>query len=421
MGFASEYLGKHSFYKPFIMDAPQSGVSMIVVIPCFNETGIIDSLVSLFKAHRPSFPLELIVVVNSPEGSCSTITEQNKKTVVQVQQWSAVHYDPGFRVHVIDVPPFPAKHAGAGFARKTGMDEAVHRFNLLNNKQGIIVSFDSDSLCDSNYFTELEKCFSRPGIRGCTIYFEHLFGDDNSSQTGNPAIAEYELFLRYYVQAMRWAGFPYAFHTIGSCFAVNSGTYAAQGGMNRKTAGEDFYFLHKIFPLGGVTELNTTRVIPSSRISDRVPFGTGATMKRLAGKKQRELYTYPLVSFRDLSELFSRMPEFFKCDKKGMTKIIGQLPCTLESYLRKNDFVKAAEQMNKHSTGLHTFRKRFYVWFNALRLLQFLNFARYNYNDLPVSQAASSLLEKIDIPVLPGNSGLLQSYREMQRQTVWDI
>jgi hypothetical protein len=263
MGFATSYLLKHSFFKPFIPEPPHRDTSLIVVIPSFNEPDVIKSLVSLYNAGRPSFTTEIIVAVNSPEDAGLCQREQNRETIRVVKEWGRIHCSDAFMVNVIDVPPFPGKHAGAGFARKAGMDEAVYRFNLLDNDRGIIVSFDADSECDDNYLTELEKCFSVPGIRGCAIYFEHPLNDAEHSVASNRAIAGYELYLRYFVQAMRWAGFPYAFHTIGSCFAVNSKIYALEGGMNRKTAGEDFYFLHKIIPLGGFTELNSTRVIPS--------------------------------------------------------------------------------------------------------------------------------------------------------------
>ena len=419
MGFATSYLLKHRFFKPFIPEPPHRDTSLIVVIPSFNEPDVIKSLVSLYKAGRPSFTVEIIVVVNSPEGADSCQLEQNRETIRMVKDWSKMHCSNAFMVNVIDVPSFPRKHAGAGFARKTGMDEAVHRFNLLNNDRGIIVSFDADSECDVNYFPELEKCFSNPGIRGCAIYFEHPMYDSDHSMESNWAIAGYELYLRYFVQAMRWAGFPYAFHTIGSCFAVNSKTYARQGGMNRKTAGEDFYFLHKIIPLGGFTELNSTRVIPSSRISDRVPFGTGASMRKLSSNGNQELQTYPLQSFKDLAELFSVVPDFFGADTKAVNKTVDNLPGTVRTYLRNHDFTNAVMQMNLHTAGSLSFRKRFFVWFNALRLLRFLNFAREKYNDEPVTSVAASLLDNINVPCSMETYKLLSAYRELQRQSVW--
>lgn len=420
MDFASYYLGKHFHYKPFIHEEPVPGTSLAVVIPSFNEPDILMSLQSLYNADRPSFPVEVIVTVNSPEGAGNNVFEQNRKTVIQVRDWSRRNSRDNFMVHVMDVPPFPKKHAGAGYARKTGMDEALYRFNSLGNEKGIIVSFDADSTCDTNYFTGLEKCFSFDEPNGCTIYFEHPLDIHDQSPLLCSAITEYELYLRYYVEAMRMAGFPFAFHTIGSCFAVNAKIYATQGGMNRKTAGEDFYFLHKLFPLGNFTELNNTRVVPSSRVSDRVPFGTGATMKKFAAGRRYALKTYPLESFDDLAVLFSLIHGFFGASKKDTTDILKTLPVCLKNFLTDNGFTDAVLQMNIHSAEPRTFRKRFFAWFNAFRLLKFLNYCRENYReDQSVTGPASTLIERLGKKPGSQSRDLLLQYRELQRNVTW--
>ena len=418
MGFATSYLQRHSYFGPFIPVPPRDSTSLIVVIPCYNEPGILDSIVSLYKAARPSFPVEVIVVVNSPLGTDRAAVLQNERTLHQVSRWSAQHSDPDFAVHAIDVPPFPVKHAGAGFARKTGMDEAAGRFDLLNNERGIIASFDADSTCDPNYFTELEKCFSDDRTNGCTVHFEHPLHHPGNPILNNP-IVKYELYLRYFVEAMRYSGFPWSFHTIGSCFAVNSGVYARQGGMNRKKAGEDFYFLHKLFPLGNFTELNSTRVIPSARISDRLPFGTGAAMRRLLGT-HGELPTYPPESFEELSDVFGAIEAFYRADDNAISDITGHFsPCMLE-YLALKGFAEAVVQANNNSAGPATFKKRFFIWFNGLRILQYLNFARsHGRQDLPVSEAAGALLERKGLIPEKTETGLLFQYRTMQREKAW--
>ncbi len=420
MGFASSYLYKHRLFKPFINEVPKAGTSLIVVIPSFNEPDILTSLISLYNADRPTSPVEVIIVVNSPEGAGPNLLNQNNKTIHDVRDWSRSKNSDTFNVHVIDTPAFPRRYAGAGFARKTGMDEAVQRFNMLNNENGIIVSFDADSICDNNYFTELEKCFSVSGRRGCTIYFEHPLSGKGQSLVLYNAITEYELFLRYFVQGMRLAGFPWSFHTIGSCFAVNVKTYASQGGMNRKTAGEDFYFLHKIFPLGNFTELNTTRVVPSSRVSDRVPFGTGATMKKFASGIQSTINTYPLKSFDQLAELLSKVPEFFRADETATRGIINLLNPCIGEYLLRSGFIPAADQMNSHSASLPSFKKRFFAWFNAFRVIKYLNHARDNcIENQPVVMASKDLLERYRIPSKKNSEALLNTYRELQRKTIW--
>ena len=41
---------------------------------------------------------------------------------------------------------------GVGLARKTGMDEAVRRFDIINNPEGVILSLDADCTVEHNYF-----------------------------------------------------------------------------------------------------------------------------------------------------------------------------------------------------------------------------------------------------------------------------
>ncbi|MGF1584933.1 MAG: glycosyltransferase [Bacteroidales bacterium] len=420
MGFASSYLSRHSYYRPFISADPVRGNNLSVVIPSFNEPDILTSLNSLYEARRPSFPLEVIVVVNAPETATASQILQNKITTESVREWSNSHNTDGFMAYAINPPPFPRKHAGAGFARKTGMDEAVHRFNLQNNEQGILVSFDADAECDSNYFTELEKCFSGSQCSGCTIYFEHPVYGDNHPEVVYSAITLYELYLRYFLEATRFSGFPMAFHTVGSCFAVKAGIYAGQGGMNRRTAGEDFYFLQKIIPLGNFTELNTTRVVPSPRVSDRVPFGTGATIRRFAEGSQSDLFTWPVQSFDDLSSLFRIIPIFYQLKEEKVADLIEKLPAGLHDYLKQNNFTLAVNQMNTHSANPDTFKKRFYTWFNAFRVLKYLNFAKEFYReDQEIVTAAADLMLRMGIAPAAGKKELLFQYREMQRSQTW--
>lgn len=421
MGFATFYLERNSLFKPFIQEEPSRDINLIVVIPSLNEPDILTSLNSLYKADRPSTPVEVIVAVNSPEKAPADITGQNIKTLSEVKKWGEENNTDDFAVYAIDVPPFARKHAGAGFARKAGMDEAVYRFNTAGNENGIIVSFDADSSCDTNYLTEIEKCFSDAKRTGCHIYYEHPLQGDEHPEIVYDAITGYELFLRYFPEAMRLTGFPWPFHTVGSCFAVSSKVYAAQGGMNRRTAGEDFYFLHKIFPLGNFTELNTTRVIPSPRISDRVPFGTGATISRFASGIQSEISVWPLESFDDLTLLFNKVPLLFRADEGEIHKIAGSLTSLMKNYLAGNGFMAAVVQMNAHSSNYVSFRKRFFTWFNAFRLLKYLNYARdMGRSDLSVGEAASRLLLRLGRAPLADQKGMLLQYRDMQRSNVWN-
>ncbi len=210
------------------------------------------------------------------------------------------------RFHVVLVEDLPDKHFGAGLARKLVMDEAVRRLaraaelenrddgqNRAQDKHpesGIIVSLDADTVVRRDYLRAVEEHFKlHPRASGCSISFEHplsrqeytrLFSPENFSSEAFEAVANYELHQRYYLLAVRYTDYPYAYHTVGSCFAVQAEAYCRAGGMSRRQAGEDFYFIQKLAMQGGFTECRTTRVYPSPRPSDRVPFGTGPDIAR---------------------------------------------------------------------------------------------------------------------------------------------
>ena len=64
-----------------------------------------------------------------------------------------------------------------------------------------------------------------------------------------------------------------------------------QGGMNRRQE-RIFISCINFFTLGNFTELNSTRVNPSPRLSDRVPFGTGADITKQLRKDENHYKTY---------------------------------------------------------------------------------------------------------------------------------
>ena len=85
-------------------------------------------------------------------------------------------------------------------------------------------------------------------MQAASIYYEHPVAGLAFSENLYEGIANYELHLRYYVWALRSIKFPYAFQTVGSSMLCRASSYVRYGGMNRRKAGEDFYFLQKIIP-----------------------------------------------------------------------------------------------------------------------------------------------------------------------------
>ena len=91
---------------------------------------------------------------------------------------------------------------------------------------------------------------------------------------------------------------------MGSAIGVKALPYIKAGGMNRRQAGEDFYFIQKLVPAGGYFSLNSTVVYPSPRPSFRVPFGTGASITKLTESDEPLLLTYNILAFKELKIFF---------------------------------------------------------------------------------------------------------------------
>jgi hypothetical protein len=370
----------------------------IVTIPCFNEPNILTTLESIYHCHPTKFPVEILILINHPKGSPKEVIRQNKISFKEVISWMKSHNDQQKKFHVIWTGDLPVKHAGVGFARKIVMDEAIRRLLRSGMLGGIIVGLDADSTCDQNYLREIEEYFhTHPETNGANIYFEHPI-KSNFEDKNNIGIASYELHLRYMVHALRYTRFPYAFHAVGSSLAVRGSTYVKQGGMNRRKAGEDFYFLQKIIPLGNFGEINTTRVIPSGRESNRVPFGTGKAMMKWSESGDTAFKSYNPEIYEELYQLFSGINNLFDPKKSDLQSFYGELGPCMKKFISLSDWINNITRIQSDSTSLKTFRYRFYQWMNGLNTLKFIHFARdTKYRNVPVIEAYQWLKKQIGL------------------------
>lgn len=377
--FFDNYFSRYLCFPKHISEAADKNLKTIVVIPCYNEPDILVPLKSLLKCTPTKFPVEVIVVVNSKENEKEDVLLQNQLTISQIEKFKKENFRKDFKIFCFEEKNLPKKHAGVGFARKIGMDEAVRRFQSIENPYGVIVNFDADCTCQENYLSEIENFFLKNlKAEGVTINFEHNIYDKNFPIGNRLAIAKYELYMRYYVESLRFAGFPYAFHTVGSAFAVRVGAYCQEGGMNRRQAGEDFYFLHKIIPREKFYNLASTKVFPSIRFSSRVPFGTGISLKQTS---QNDYYAYNFDSFLVLKAFF----------------LEGKIAPILKEFLDKNNFSLAEKSMKENSKTKKTYLKRFFAWFDAFRVLKFLNFSHTScFSKMPVEKEALRLLRSLN-------------------------
>ncbi len=369
------------------------------MVPAYNEDiqGFMSNLEKV-KCLNPN-QIELIVVLNH---SIKEEEEIRKKHQSQFQNFKNLILNSGISVHFIAAFDLKAKHAGVGLARKIGMDEAVKRFQEINYP-GLIVCLDADCDIAPNYFDSVLNAESQ-GFNGLSLYYEHPFSELDSKHL--TSIVNYEIFLRYYSLALKSTGYPHYYQTVGSSMACRSDLYCKIGGMNRRKAGEDFYFLHKVFPHGNFKEWTETTVYPSARKSTRVPFGTGKAMiAEEEGNKDYSLLFNPMI-FKKLSTFLSNLSTVFKDANSIEGSLIG-------NFLKDENLDKDLHDLITRSASEMAFITNFYFWFDGFKVMKYLHYCQTNHHpDLKNIEACKELFGTNSLD----NNSLLMELRSMEKQ-----
>ncbi|MEQ8552602.1 MAG: glycosyltransferase family A protein [Cyclobacteriaceae bacterium] len=363
------YLNRYAWPRHELRNKFVGNPDIIVVVPAHNEPNLAHSLAVLHNCTPPKGEVLIIVLINESVASSEEVLDNNINSFHKATVLNKVYKQ---QVLHLQLPP---KKAGVGLARKIGMDEAVRIFEA-QNKNGIIVCYDADCHCEPNYLIAIEDFYRHVNANLGLVHYEHKL-----HQVHHEAIVNYELYLRYYINALRVASYPFAVQTLGSCITVRSFAYQKQGGMNQRKAGEDFYFIHKVMPLGDIGEINQTTIYPSDRLSDRVPFGTGHAVGKYLSAPNPDYPVYDYRIFEDLKFINEGVESLYH--QKDLSKSI---PESIASFYSENSF--SLDELIKQSGSATNFRDRYYQWWDGFQVLKFVHFARDNYYpQIPLSSA----------------------------------
>jgi hypothetical protein len=417
-GFADLYLDRYGSGTVEGMPDPDPDLFLIVAIPAYKEPDIGTCIRSLLDCHPPGVKWEIIVNVNYPETADNESIRSSMDSYETVLEIARNIRRNDVRVLPILSARLPARHAGVGLARKIAMDQAIARFNLIGRPEGIICGYDADTVCEVGYLETIVRFYAHhKGARTANIYFEHSLPEGNEPLQGM-AITEYELYLRYLRLAIRETGHPHDIHSVGSAFSVRAKTYIRVNGMGQYKAGEDFYFLHKCILLGGFWEINETGVLPSARESDRVIFGTGASMLKQRNSEVG-LLVYSLDSFYPLRLFFSRIRQLrtMLAESANPEAAWADLPESFRLFLQRIDAAGNLMRIFRDTAGEDSFRKNFFAWFNILMVVKYLNDVHKDfYSKEPVRQEASHLGARMGLPLADSVQEMLNGYRNYERK-----
>jgi hypothetical protein len=408
-----KYLEKNTIKEVLIQSKPNPNLGIVVTIPCYNEPSIIQILKSLANCAAPEKAVEVIVNVNNSEDAEESVIIQNQKTINEINQFQ--NDSPFYKLFVINCCGISSKLKGVGVTRKIAMDEAARRLADVNNLNGLITGLDADCKVSKNYFTAIELAFqNNPKASSASIYFEHPIKGDQHPANLYEAIIDYELHLRYFKNAKAWAGLKDAYYTVGSSMVVRAKDYMAQGGMNKRQAAEDFYFIHKFTALGKHIEINDCTVFPSPRISDRVPFGTGKAIGEII---EIEAYkTYAIESFKDLKKVIELLNQLSH-KIASLIDVYESCPNSFKSFLSFDVFKSHCEEISKNTSSPSQFEKRLFKWINAFFVMKYVHHCRdYFYPNVNVLDAYNELAKVNNWTVMEGKMVALEEIRNLDKR-----
>lgn len=382
-----KYLSKYSLPKWKLEFDNTSKIDSVIVIPAISEYfNILTLLESLSKSDNKYFSSTLVIfVINNTAQSNTEIKGNNLWSIEQIRNIIKKQIDSGFTEKIISSGlnlglvdaaskgnELPEKDAGAGLARKIGMDLALTVFDYSSERKKIIISLDADCTVKKNYLTGIIDNFKNEDLSAAVIKLEHRIEEKETAE----AIICYEIFLRYYVLGLKLANSPFAFHTVGSTMAFDYEAYIKAGGMNKRKAGEDFYLLEKIAKRTKIERIKSTTVYPSSRISRRVPFGTGPRIERFLSKVRNEYLLYAPETFIILKKW---LEEFGKPDVLSSGKyltIAKNIHPFLQQFLVLNNFENSWDKILKNSKSSVQLEKQKVDWFDGFRTLKLIHYLR---------------------------------------------
>ncbi len=369
------YLQKHSCTLKWRESVKsQAKFKYVIVVPVLAELEHVSTLLESLAENKVPSPREylILLVINNTVSANPNIKRENSKTHEYLVERKKNF---PFPLEVIDAfsegRELPAKTGGVGLARKIGLDAALRLLDY--NYHSGLVCLDADCHVSDNYLGTISKVFQDGNFRAGYFYFEHLLPKDEKEKA---AIVCYEIFLRHYVLGLKFANSPYAFHTIGSTMLFDYATYINVGGMNKRKAGEDFYFLEKVAKSFPVREIRDAKVFPSSRPSWRVPFGTGQRVGRFLSQEQDEYVVYSPNSFQVLKEwnriFLNGKREAAEFYLEAAKKIFP----ALENFLRENSFEEKWESILKNSKNEKQLLRQKFFWFDGFRTLKLIHYLR---------------------------------------------
>ena len=364
------YLKKRAISGPWkLSKSPKNKFKYSIVIPAYNEfESIFKALVSINK--NESLLLKdtiVVVVVNNPEVSKSKLKNNNKSTIHELskQQYK-------FNLVTIDASSkgleLPKKYAGVGLARRIGIDLCLP---YMRSNNSLIFCTDADVEVSPKYLSTVINYFINNTLSAAVVGFKHKKFNIKIVDQG---IKDYEHFLKSTAHKLKKCGSPYGYVAMGSTMVCTTKAYCAIGGMPKKKATEDFYFLQELAKYCNIVTIKQELVFPSSRPISRVYLGTGYRMEQIInGFKISNLY-FSNISFVYLSQWIKIAEKSWKLNIDDLLSKTYKIHPDLNSFILNQGIKDTWIKIQANSKINSQFIRQFHKWFDGLKTIQFLKY-----------------------------------------------
>ncbi|WP_176013508.1 glycosyltransferase [Victivallis sp. Marseille-Q1083] len=365
-----KYLRRQTFPAVFEPALPPAGrFRHAVVIPVLDEE---QTLPAALRSLPAADEVLVLLVVNNQSTTPPAKIAANLRLLAALRQRSLpLPAAVWARLFWLDAasPGRELPGGGVGMARKIGCDSILPFIaSPVAAAESLLFMLDADTLVEPDYFAVVcAEMARRPQWAGATLEVAHQPAANPAEQR---AIDAYEDYLAYYAAGLAWAGSPYAQIAIGSALVARVDSYIACGGMRPRAAGEDFYFAQALRKIGPLGRIAATRVHPSSRPSDRVPFGTGPRIRALAGGEALRFH-HPRI--------FGLLKELYEALAGGDWQKAPVMPPPVAAFLEAEQFEKTWQTILKNTAPSPAARKAaFDCWFDGLKTLRLVHFCENN-------------------------------------------
>ena len=339
----------------------------IVSIPCYDEYDyIFKTLESINNQNIDLLKNTLVsIVINNSESEKKEVINNNIKTFEKL-----ILNEYNFEFIAIDAfsknKSIKDKDAGVGMARKISVDIALQYCHTNT----MICFIDADTKLSERYLKSIRASYIKDKWEAATIDFKHLRDEPKTIELIN----DYENFLKNTSENLKKSNSPYHYVPLGSTMLCTKDAYISIGGMNKRKAAEDFYFLQELQKSIGVFYINEVLAYPSSRYLNRSYLGTSTRLKKsLDGELDINTLYYSSKSFEILYLWIETALNSEAASYQEIVKKCNEIDLNLSEILISLNFEKAWEGIIDTPSYQH-FEKQFHRWFDAFKTFKLLKY-----------------------------------------------